>query len=240
MLDTDIEQNDPWNRGISARLYIGDIEQRLRQEIVLGIGGAEVLEILGIKHHLLHLNEGHAAFAILERIRDRVQEGLPYSQALERVKNTTVFTTHTPVPAGHDVIPFHLMEKYFQAYWPALGLDRDTFLQLGIHPEQPHAGGFNMTALPSGRRPFATVSASGTDKCPGACGNVSGRKPPSPKFPSIMSPTGYMSLPGSNQKLNAFLIPIWALNGCRITRIPWSGNWSKKFQMKNFGEPITG
>ena len=146
LLDTDIEQNDPWNRGISARLYIGDIEQRLRQEIVLGIGGAEVLEVLGIKHHLLHLNEGHAAFAILERIRDRVQEGLPYSQALERVKNTTVFTTHTPVPAGHDVIPFYLMEKYFQAYWPALGLDRDTFLQLGIHPEQPHAG-FNMTAF---------------------------------------------------------------------------------------------
>lgn len=146
LLDTDIEQNDPWNRGISARLYIGDIEQRLRQEIVLGIGGAEVLEVLGIKHHLLHLNEGHAAFAILERIRDRVQEGLPYSQALERVKNTTVFTTHTPVPAGHDVIPFYLMEKYFQAYWPALGLDRDTFLQLGIHPEQPQAG-FNMTAF---------------------------------------------------------------------------------------------
>ncbi|MBL7179433.1 MAG: alpha-glucan family phosphorylase [Pseudomonadota bacterium] len=146
LLDTDIEQNDPWNRGISARLYIGDIEQRLRQEIVLGIGGAEVLETLGIKHHLLHLNEGHAAFALLERIRDRVQQGMPYSQALEQVKNTTVFTTHTPVPAGHDVIPFYLMEKYFSAYWPALGLDRDSFLQLGIHPEQPHAG-FNMTAF---------------------------------------------------------------------------------------------
>jgi len=146
LLDTDIEDNDPWNRGISARLYIGDTEQRLRQEIVLGIGGAEVLEMLGIKNHLMHLNEGHAVFAILERIRDRITRGMPYPQAMEEVKNTTVFTTHTPVPAGHDVIPFHLMEKYFHAYWPALGLDRDTFLQLGIHPEQPHAG-FNLTAF---------------------------------------------------------------------------------------------
>jgi len=146
LLDTDIEDNDPWNRGISARLYIGDVEQRLRQEIVLGIGGTEVLEILGIKHHLMHLNEGHAAFAILERIRDRITGGMPYLQAMDQVKNTTVFTTHTPVPAGHDVIPFHLMEKYFHAYWPTLSLDRDTFLQLGIHPEQPHAG-FNLTAF---------------------------------------------------------------------------------------------
>ena len=146
LLDTDIENNDPWNRGISARLYIGDIEQRLRQEIVLGIGGAEVLQVLGIKHQLMHLNEGHAAFAILERIRDRIQEGMPYSQATEQVRNATVFTTHTPVPAGHDVIPFNLMEKYFHAYWPALGLDRDAFLHFGIHPEQPQAG-FNMTAF---------------------------------------------------------------------------------------------
>jgi len=146
LLDTDIEQNDPWNRGISARLYTGDIEQRLRQEIVLGIGGSEVLDKLGIEHSVLHLNEGHAAFALLERIRDRVQEGMTYEAAHEQVKNTTVFTTHTPVPAGHDVFPFHLMEKYFHSYWESLGLDRDRFLQLGVNPEQPHTG-FNMTAF---------------------------------------------------------------------------------------------
>ncbi|MDA8215583.1 MAG: alpha-glucan family phosphorylase, partial [Nitrospiraceae bacterium] len=75
LMDTDIEINDPWNRGISAHLYIGDIEQRLRQEIVLGIGGSEVLDTLGIKHSVLHLNEGHPAFAILERVRERVEEG---------------------------------------------------------------------------------------------------------------------------------------------------------------------
>jgi len=146
LMDTDIEINDPWNRGISARLYTGDIEQRLRQEIVLGIGGAEVLEKLGIKHSILHLNEGHAAFALLERIRNNIQEGMNYSEASQYVKKTTVFTTHTPVAAGHDIFPFQLIEKYFHSYWPSLGLDRDSFLQLGIHPNDPNAG-FNMTAF---------------------------------------------------------------------------------------------
>lgn len=146
LMDTDINQNDPWNRGISARLYAGDMEQRLRQEIVLGIGGSEVLEALGVKHSALHLNEGHAAFAILERIRERVEGGMDYDAAVQGVRKTTVFTTHTPVPAGHDVFPFHLMEKYFSNYWPALGLDHDRFLQLGFHPERPDAG-FNMTAF---------------------------------------------------------------------------------------------
>ena len=146
LMDTDIDLNDPWNRGISARLYTGDVEQRLRQEIVLGIGGSEVLEKLGIKHSVIHLNEGHPAFAVLERIRDRVQEGMGYDEAVERVRRTTIFTTHTPVPAGHDVFPFPLMEKYFHTYWPSLGLERDAFLQLGIHPNAPQAG-FNMTAF---------------------------------------------------------------------------------------------
>ncbi|MDD2389180.1 MAG: alpha-glucan family phosphorylase [Desulfobacterales bacterium] len=146
LMDTDIEINDPWNHGISSRLYTGDLEQRLRQEIVLGIGGSEVLEKLGIKHSILHLNEGHPAFAILERIRDRILEGMSFEEAAENVRQTTVFTTHTPVPAGHDVFPFHLLEKYFSSYWPSLGLDHDKFMKLGIHPENPTAG-FNMTAF---------------------------------------------------------------------------------------------
>ena len=146
LMDTDIEINDPWNRGISSHLYAGDIEQRLRQEIVLGIGGYQVLSALGVKPSMLHLNEGHPAFALLERIREWVQEGMSYTEAARHVQNTSVFTTHTPVPAGHDVFPFSLMEKYFRSYWPTLGLDHDAFLQLGIHPNEPHAG-FNMTAF---------------------------------------------------------------------------------------------
>src|SRR4030066_159125 len=146
LLDTDIETKDPWNRRISAHLYIGDIEQRRRQEIVLGIGGSEVLNTLGIKHSVLHLNEGHPAFALLERIRERAEEGISYDKAVQQVRATSIFTTHTPVPAGHDVFPFHLIDKYFSHYYPLLGLTRDAFLQLGIHPENPTSG-FNMTAF---------------------------------------------------------------------------------------------
>ncbi len=146
LVDTDIDMNDPWNRSISYHLYIGDIEQRLRQEIVLGIGGSEVLNALGIRHSVLHLNEGHSAFALLERIRERVEDGMSFEDAAEHVRATSIFTTHTPVPEGHDVFPFHLMDKYFSHYYPFLGMDRDTFLQLGIHPKEPTAG-FNMTAF---------------------------------------------------------------------------------------------
>jgi starch phosphorylase len=146
LMDTDIPMNDPWNRGISARLYTGDIEQRLRQEIVLGIGGSEVLEAVGIKHSVLHLNEGHAAFALLERIRDRIRAGMNWEEAVDQIRRTSIFTTHTPVPAGHDVFPFQLMERYFNAYWPSLGLDHDSFLQMGVDPKNPSAG-FNMTAF---------------------------------------------------------------------------------------------
>ena len=146
LLDTDVEINDPWNREISARLYTGDMEQRLRQEIVLGIGGSEVLGALGIEQSVLHLNEGYAAFAGLERIRGRVLEGMTYEEALREVRHTTVFTTHTPVSAGHDVFSFSLMEKYFASYWPSLGIDHDTFFNLGVHPREPGMG-FNMTAF---------------------------------------------------------------------------------------------
>lgn len=146
LLDTDVDSNDPWNRGISAHLYIGDIEQRLRQEIVLGIGGSEVLGALGIKHSVMHLNEGHPAFAVLERIRERMHEGLSYEDAFRQVRDTTIFTTHTPVPAGHDVFPFYLMDKYFNKYYPLLGMKREAFIELGSNPADPNAG-FNMTAF---------------------------------------------------------------------------------------------
>jgi starch phosphorylase len=146
LLDSDIPQNDPASRGICARLYIGDLEQRLRQEIVLGLGGAEVLRSLGITHYLLHLNEGHAAFALLERLRELVVAGAEPDAARERIRRTSIFTTHTPVPAGHDVFPAELIERYFGSYWSSLGLDREAFLALGAHPEHPDEG-FNMSAL---------------------------------------------------------------------------------------------
>lgn len=145
LLDTSSEANDPWNRCISDRLYTGDPEQRLRQEIVLGIGGVRILKALGVDYSVLHLNEGHPAFAILERIRWMVEGGISYHDAFEQVRATTVFTTHTPVPAGHDVFNFQLMDKYFGSYISGLDLDREEFLKFGVDPKNP--SGFNMTAF---------------------------------------------------------------------------------------------
>ncbi len=146
LMDTDIEQNAPWDRELSARLYGGDQEMRIKQEIILGIGGVRVLRALEIHPAAWHLNEGHSAFLVLERIRELVQAGLSFEEAADQVRATTIFTTHTPVPAGHDVFPFHLMEKYFWHYWGEMGLDRDRFMALGAY-DQGWGVGFNMTAL---------------------------------------------------------------------------------------------
>jgi starch phosphorylase len=147
LMDTDLEINEPAHRRISDHLYISDVEGRLLQEMVLGIGGSEVLAALGIKHSLLHLNEGHPALALLERIRERVEDGMSYDQAVQQVRATSVFTTHTPVPAGHDVFPFDLLEKHLCHCYPTLGLSREEFYRLGISPTDPPQAGFNMTAF---------------------------------------------------------------------------------------------
>jgi starch phosphorylase len=146
LMDTNLEANQPWDRVITQRLYASNPEQRLRQEIVLGMGGMRVLDALGIQPAMLHINEGHPALAILERIRVLVQAGASFEEAVQQGRETSVFTTHTPVPAGTDVYPFQLMEKYFCYYCDNLGLDRDKFMQLGINPQDASAG-FNMTVF---------------------------------------------------------------------------------------------
>lgn len=145
LMDADNDRNAPWERELTAQLYGGDQEMRIQQEIVLGIGGLHVLQALGIDPLVFHLNEGHSAFLVLERARELVEAGRSFEEAREEVKATTVFTTHTPVPAGHDVFPFHLLEKYFHNYWPRLDLTREQFLALGHH--EGDRQGFNMTAL---------------------------------------------------------------------------------------------
>jgi starch phosphorylase len=146
LMDTDLEVNPPWERELTARLYGGNQETRLLQEILLGIGGVRILRALGIKPGIWHANEGHAALMMVERVRELVEAGATFDQAVERVRRRSVFTTHTPVPAGHDAFPFSLVEKYLATYWPTLGLDRDRFLALGAH-EETHGAAFNMSAL---------------------------------------------------------------------------------------------
>ncbi|HIE39740.1 MAG TPA: alpha-glucan family phosphorylase [Anaerolineales bacterium] len=142
LLDTNLPENEPWDRTLTARLYGGDREMRISQEIVLGIGGVRAVRALGLNPAIWHLNEGHCAFLVLERIRELVAQGWSFEKAAEAVRATTVFTTHTPVPAGHDAFSLPMVEKHFQGYWEELGLTREAFLELGRL-----GGDFNMTAL---------------------------------------------------------------------------------------------
>ena len=147
LLDTNIEGNEPQDRQLSARLYVADRELRVQQEIILGIGGVRVLRVLGIKPAIWHANEGHTAFMMLERLREEVEGGATFDEAVQRVRANTVFTTHTPVPAGHDVFPVQLVDKYLHGYWKALGIGRDTsLLRLGQH-DGPGGEGFGMTVF---------------------------------------------------------------------------------------------
>jgi glycogen phosphorylase len=146
LMDTDLPENNEDDRRLSARLYTPEAENRIQQEIILGIGGVRVLKALEIEPAVWHANEGHSAFMTLERIRLEVQKGLSFESARQKVKAATIFTTHTPVASGHDVFTADLMEKYFKNYWPELGLNKEQFLELG-KPDIRGWDGFNMTAL---------------------------------------------------------------------------------------------
>jgi starch phosphorylase len=146
LLDTDLEENAPWDRELSARLYGGDRETRIQQEIILGVGGVRALKALRSEPAVWHLNEGHAAFVVLQRIRDLIEKGESFDSALEEVRRSTVFTTHTPVPAGHDAFPFSLVETHLAGCWGSLGEYRDRFMQLGSY-DNGSGPQFNMTAL---------------------------------------------------------------------------------------------
>jgi starch phosphorylase len=144
LLDTDIEQNDPWDRQISYRLYTPDMNQRLRQQIVLGVGGIELLKILGIDYSILHLNEGHPAFALFARIRELMQKGMKKEEAINFVRETSVFTTHTPLMVATDVYSFDEVSKNFDGFFENMGKKED-FFAYGINPDNPN--GLNMTVL---------------------------------------------------------------------------------------------
>lgn len=145
LLDSNVESNSEADREITYQLYGGDRLMRLQQEIVLGIGGVRMIRALGLKPTVWHINEGHAAFLVLERCRELVAEGLDFNSALELVAAGNVFTTHTPVPAGHDTFDESLIKEFFTLCAGNLDIDLDQFMQLGTSPNAPHR--FNMTAL---------------------------------------------------------------------------------------------
>jgi starch phosphorylase len=145
LLDTDIPENAEADRAITYQLYGGDSNTRIQQEVILGIGGVRALRALGHQPTVWHLNEGHASFSLLERWREHMAAGLDFGSAVELTASDSVFTTHTPVPAGHDIFDHKLMSTYFAEYVEEMGVDLEELFALGQSPG--NEGGFNMTSL---------------------------------------------------------------------------------------------
>ena len=148
LLDADVDDNDPEGRLVTDRLYGGGTEHRIRQEILLGMGGVRLLDAVGEATQVFHTNEGHAGFLGLERIRRLVVDGgMNFDEALEATRAATVFTTHTPVPAGIDRFPRELMSRYFKGYADECLIDFDRLMSLGHLPGEPADAPFNMAVM---------------------------------------------------------------------------------------------
>ncbi len=148
LLDTDLPENSPEDRGLTDELYGGDLRHRIRQEVLLGVGGVRAVQAMGYEPSVYHMNEGHSAFMTIERIRQGMErEGLNLEEALEAVRANSVFTTHTPVPAGHDIFPVELMREHFGLLCARLGIQLDELLRLGRVAPEETSEPFSMTVL---------------------------------------------------------------------------------------------
>ena len=147
LLDTDNDMNSPYDQSITHALYGGDWENRLKQEIMLGVGGMLALKKLGIKKQVYHCNEGHAALCNLQRLCDYVKSGLTFNQAMELVRASSLYTVHTPVPAGHDYFDEALFGKYMNGYPALLGISWDEFIGMGRENPDDHTERFCMSTF---------------------------------------------------------------------------------------------
>jgi glycogen phosphorylase len=220
-LDTDLPENNERDRGITHRLYGGDRTTRLEQEIVLGVGGVRALAAMDVRPSVWHINEGHAAFLILERARTLVSEGMDPDAALEAVASNTVFTTHTPVPAGHDQFADFTVAPYLKSCFPELGPTEKT----AALARPPLGGDFNMTALAiRGSRYHNGVSR--------VHGGVSARllKEFWPQIAPEENPLNYVT---NGVHVATFLAPEWSgvldrfLGAGWMHRLSYPGIWEK-------------
>ena len=183
LLDSDLPENSDTDRRITYQLYGGDVHTRIQQELVLGIGGVRALRAIGLRPTVWHLNEGHPAFVILERCREYVAGGLDFDAALEIVATNTVFTTHTPVPAGHDIFDHALMQTYFAEKVKKLGVGLGSTARTRLEPDEPgwfqHDGARHARlALPQRRLPYPRRRGLAHERlhlAAGAAGGKSGR-----------------------------------------------------------------
>lgn len=147
LLDADIAENSPEDRRLTYNLYGGDHEMRISQEILLGMGGVRLLDAIGIKPTVWHMNEGHSVFLGLERIVNFMNNKLTFAEAVEAVKANTIFTTHTPVPAGNDAFSLLMIEKYFKRYLERAGIKPHEFMSIGLRPMGGGTDLFSLTIL---------------------------------------------------------------------------------------------
>ena len=148
LLDSDIDENIEEYRYVTTTLYGGNQETRIQQEIVLGMAGTSLLRVLKLEPTVYHMNEGHSSFLIIELIKNKMKDKqISFQIAKDIISSQTVFTTHTPVPAGNDIFPVELVERYFKDYWDRLGITREEFLQLGRKENANDYDGFNMGIL---------------------------------------------------------------------------------------------
>lgn len=215
LLDSDIPENEDENyRNITLRLYGGDQEMRIKQEIVLGIGGVNLLRTLGLNPSVYHMNEGHSSFLLLEVMKNIVKEKkVSFDIARDITSSQTVFTTHTPVPAGNDIFPMDLVEKYLKGYWTKLGIDKETFLRLGTKPNDTLDAGFNMGILAlkiAGKK-------NGVSKLHGAVSrelfgdvwpNIAANESPITHITNGVHTCSWLA-PNLKQLYNKYLIPYW-------------------------------
>ena len=217
LLDSDIKDNRAEFRNTTLRLYGGDKEMRIRQEIVLGIGGVRLLKELGYKPTVYHMNEGHSAFATLELIKNTIEEKqLSFPMAKDIISAKTVFTTHTPVPAGNDIFDVSLVEKYFSDYHEKLGIGKEEFLRLGMKCENGLEPGFNMGILAlkiSGKK-------NGVSKLHGAVSrelfgeiwsNIASNESPITYVTNGVHTCSWLA-PSIKQLFNNYLMPYWQDN----------------------------
>jgi glycogen phosphorylase len=146
LLDSNLDPNTDFDKQLTARLYWSDLDRRVMQELLLGVGGVRALRALGYNPSVWHMNEGHAAFLTLERARELVASGHTFEEAMEKTRGQNVFTTHTPVPAGNDEFPLWLIEKYLAAIWPQLQLSREQFFDVARH-QMPQGEMYGMGVL---------------------------------------------------------------------------------------------
>ena len=147
LLDTNVEQNSDEDKKIIHSLYGGSRDTRIQQEIILGIGGLRALRAMGLDPSVYHMNEGHSAFLGLERLYELINEGMNFKPALEYIRSTSLFTTHTPIPAGNEAFEFDMMEKYFKDFWPKLEMSNNYFFDLGRNLNEHQHENFSLTIL---------------------------------------------------------------------------------------------